>query len=262
MSKKQGQRPASEWRELLNAEYDYPEEIENAGKRRVRRRARKAYRQEQREEVKRRLAEERRREPITPGGAILVIVAILAIGAAATHWWPDRTGAPSTVGHAGDSARTLDAEDDAPRPATTAPRAPEPSPSVKADRSKPEKASEGWARAYLTRNPVLDKTHIASVERAAPWMTDSLVANLKHFDDKAWGELVSNGGISKVDEVTVGPADDDRVRKQADTETRVWRKTSVDITVQGYRKYNETRVYLTEVMLTSDGWRVGRVLGV
>ncbi|MFD0383192.1 hypothetical protein ACFQ2B_14995 [Streptomyces stramineus] len=153
MSKKQDERPPSEWRELLKAEYDYPEEIEKAGKRRVRRRARKAYRQEQREEVKRRLAEERRREPITSGGAILLIAAVLAVGAAATQWWPDRTGAPSTVGHAGDRARTLDAPDSAPPSAPPAPRAPQPSPSATADLSKPEKSAEGWARAYLTRNP-------------------------------------------------------------------------------------------------------------
>ncbi|MFC5147509.1 hypothetical protein [Streptomyces aureoversilis] len=264
MSKKQNERPSSEWRELLKAEYDYPEEIEKVGKRRVRRKARKAYRQEQREEYKRRLADERRREPITAGGAILVMVCILAIGAAVTHWWPDRTGAPSTVGHAGDTAknRTMDAPDTAASSAPAAPRAPQPSPSVKADLSKPEKSAEGWARAYLTRNPLVDKTHTASVDRAAPWMTDALVVNLKQFDDKAWAELVSNGGVSKVDKVTVGPADDDRVRKQADTPVRVWRKVSVDLTVQGYRKYTETRVYLTEIMLTSDGWRVARVLGV
>ncbi|MFH8787227.1 hypothetical protein [Streptomyces roseoverticillatus] len=263
MSKNQNQRPSSEWRELLKAEYDYPEEIEKVGKRRVRRKARKAYRQEQREEYKRRLAEERRREPITAGGAILVMVVILAIGAAAAHWWPDRTGAPSTVGHAGDTAknRTLDEPGTKPSSAPV-PQPPQPSPSVKADRSKPEKTAEGWARAYLTRNPPVDKTHTASVDRAAPWMTDALVVNLKQFDDKAWAELVSNGGVSKVDKVTVGPADDDRVRKQADTETRVWRKASADITVKGYRTYTETRVYLTEIMLTSDGWRVGRVLGV
>ncbi|WP_424892928.1 hypothetical protein [Streptomyces sp. XH2] len=263
MSKNQNQRPSSEWREMLKAEYDYPEEIEKVGKRRVRRKARKAYRQEQREEYKRRLAEERRREPITAGGAILVMVVILAIGAAAAHWWPDRTGAPSTVGHAGDTAknRTLD-EPDTKQSSAPVPPAPQPSPSAKADRSKPEKTAEGWARAYLTRNPPVDKTHTASVDRAAPWMTDALVTNLKQFDDKAWAELVSNGGVSKVDKVTVGPADDDRVRKQADTEARVWRKTSIDITVKGYRTYTETRVYLTEIMLTSDGWRVGRVLGV
>ncbi|MFF7726024.1 hypothetical protein [Streptomyces sp. NPDC008001] len=262
MSKNQNQRPSSEWRELLKAEYDYPEEIEKSGKRRVRRKARKAYRQEQREEYKRRLAEERRREPITAGGAILVMVVILAIGAAAAHWWPDRTGAPATVGHAGDTARTATAQDGGPTSAPPVPQAPQPSPSAKADRSKPEKSAEGWARAYLTRNPPVDKTHTASVDRAAPWMTDALVTNLKQFDDKAWAELVSNGGVSKVDKVTVGPADDDRVRQQADTEARVWRKTSVDITVKGYRTYTEKRVYLTEIMLTSDGWRVGRVLGV
>ncbi|WP_146166793.1 hypothetical protein [Streptosporangium nondiastaticum] len=261
MSKDNGPQSSAEWRELLNTPYDYPEEIEEAPKRSLRRRARKVYRQGQKAELKRRLAEERRREPVTAGGAILVIVGFLALGAAAAHWWPN-DGAPAKVVTAGSApeTRTESASGEAggvsAAPSAAAPAVP------KADLSKPEKAAEGWARVYWARNPPVDKDHKAVVERAAPWMTPALSENLKKFDDPAWNEMVSNGGVSTVDRVTVGPADDDRVRNQADTPMRVWRKVTVETTVAGYRKYNETKALLTEITRGDDGWRVGRVLGV
>ncbi|GAA0350665.1 hypothetical protein [Streptomyces blastmyceticus] len=266
MSKKQ-QRPQNpaEWRELLKTPYEYPEEIEEAPKRSLRRRARKVYRQGRKAELKRRLAEERRREPVTAGGAILVIVGFLALGAAATHWWPSHD-APARVVRPGTEAGASPEEGVpgevrwrqgvGPSPSAS------PSDSPKPDLGKPEKTAEDWARAYWARNPPVDKTHKAAVDRAAPWMTSALRENLRQFDDKAWGELVSNGGVSTVDKVTVGPADDDRVRQQADTPTRVWRKVTVDTTVAGYRKYTDTKVLLTEIMRGDDGWRVGRILGV
>ncbi|MFI1798306.1 hypothetical protein ACH427_13280 [Streptomyces sp. NPDC020379] len=261
MSKDKGPRNPAEWRELLKTPYEYPEEIETAPKRSLRRRARKVYRQGQKVEVKRRLAEERRREPVTAGGAILVIAGFLALGAAATHWWPAHD-APARVVQPGTEADTHTAEAPSRAPGAGPAASPSPSGSAKPDLGKPEKTAEDWARAYWARNPPVDKTHKAAVDRAAPWMTSALRDNLRQFDDKAWGELVSNGGVSTVDKVTVGPADDDRVSRQADTPTRVWRKVTVDTTVAGYRKYTETKVLLTEIMRGDDGWRVGRILGV
>ncbi|MGK5731219.1 hypothetical protein [Streptomyces sp. URMC 124] len=261
MSKDNGPQSAAEWRELLNTPYDYPEEIEEAPKRSVRRRARKIYRQDQKAELKRRLADERRREPVTAGGAIVVIAGFLALGAAAAHWWPNDT--PAKVVQAGSAPETR--TESAPAQRTGAPAAPSPSASApalpKVDLSKPEKAAEGWARVYWARNPPVDKTHKAVVDRAAPWMTSALRENLKKFDDAAWNEMVSNGGVSTVDKVTVGPADDDRVRNQADTPLRVWRKVTVNTTIAGYRKYDETKVLLTEVTRDGNEWRVGRILG-
>ncbi|MEV4440673.1 hypothetical protein AB0K09_16930 [Streptomyces sp. NPDC049577] len=261
MSKADKARNPAEWRELLKAGYEYPEEIEQAPKRGLRRRARKIYRQDQKAELKRRIAEDRRREPDTAGGAIILLIGLLALGLAANHWWPDHAGAPSGVVQAGGapatSTKSSPDRGDGPAPAT-----PSASPSAKADRSTPEKTAEGWARAYLTRNPPVDKDQKVPVRRAAPWMTDALKENLEQFDDKSWYQLVADGGVATVDKVTVGPADDDRVRKQADTPTRVWRKVTVDTTVTGYQKHNDTKVLLTEITLGSDGWRVGRVLGV
>ncbi|MBB5121372.1 hypothetical protein AF335_13530 [Streptomyces eurocidicus] len=255
---KQPGTPA-EWRELLRNGYEYPEEIEALSKRRVRRRVRKAYRQEQRDEARRQLAEERRREPVTPGGALVVIVGILAIGAAVHHWWPDHGGAPATVVRAGSGDRTE--EEPGTPSALPSPSAPA-SPAPVADLSTPERTAEGWARAYLERNPPVDKKHSASVRRAAPWMTEALTDNLTQFEDKAWGRLVSNGGVSKVKRVSVAASDDERTRLQADTPSRVWRKVSVDVDVAGYTKYGETTVFQTEIVRSGGSWRVSKVLGV
>ncbi|MCD9143896.1 hypothetical protein [Streptomyces albireticuli] len=265
MTKKanQGQRPGTpaEWRELLKNGYEYPEEIEALGKRRVRRRVRKAYRQEQREEARRHLAEERRREPVTPGGAIVVIVGILALGAAVSHWWPDRGGAPATVVRAGSGDRTEEPGAAGTPSAPPTPSAPA-SPAPVADLSTPERTAEGWARAYLTRNPPVDKKHSASVGRAAPWMTESLTENLTRFEDQAWGRLVSNGGVSTVKRVSVAASDDERTRLQADTPARVWRKVTVEVDVAGYTKYSENTVLQAEIVRSGGSWRVSKVLGV
>ncbi|MCC3777017.1 hypothetical protein [Streptomyces sp. UNOB3_S3] len=262
MSKAERPKDSAEWRELLKAgfEYEYPEEIRQAPKRSLRRRARKIYRQDQKVELKRRIAEERRREPVTAGGAVVLIVGLLAVGLAANHWWPDHAGAPSTVIQAGSpddtGTESSPAGGGGPTASPSAPATP------KADLSTPEKTAEGWARAYMTRNPPVDKDQKVPVRRAAPWMTEALEKNLEQFDDKAWYQLVADGGVATVDKVTVGPADDDRVRKQADTPTRVWRRVTVDTTVAGYQKHNDTKVLLTEITRGDDGWRVGRVLGV
>ncbi|GHF44233.1 hypothetical protein GCM10010218_26940 [Streptomyces mashuensis] len=267
MSKERKPQDPAEWRELLRTPYDYPDEIEEVGKRSLRRRARKIYRQDKKVEVKRRLAEERRREPVTAGGAIVVIAGFLLLGAAVQHWWPEDERPPAKVVRAGGGPDAQSEKADAKGPGTPgASAAPSPSPSasvaVPVDLGKPETAAEGWAKVYWARNPPVDKSHRAVVKRAAPWMTPALAENLAQFDDPAWNELVSNGGVSTVDHVTVGPADDDRVRSQADTPARVWRRVTVETTVAGYRTYNEKKVLLTEITRGGAGWRVGRILGV
>ncbi|MDT0451417.1 hypothetical protein [Streptomyces hesseae] len=264
MTKADRPKDSAEWRELLKAgfEYEYPEEIQQAPKRSLRRRARKIYRQDQKVELKRRIAEERRREPVTAGGAVVVVVCLLLVGLAADHWWPDHAGAPSTVVQAGGDAPGAEARAGRGGSPGAAPSPAASGAAPKADLSTPEKTAEGWARAYMTRNPPVDKDQKVPVRRAAPWMTEALEKNLEQFDDKAWYQLVADGGVATVDKVTVGPADDDRVRKQADTPTRVWRRVTVETTVAGYQKHNDTKVLLTEITRGDDGWRVGRVLGV
>ncbi|MGW2672364.1 hypothetical protein ACWC5F_30475 [Streptomyces sp. NPDC001272] len=253
-------RTAQEWRELLRTSYDYPEETKE-GRRKERRRARRAHRRSEREHTAEWIRQRRRREPITIGGAALVVAALLALGACA-RFGPDWikggssstgasrvTAAPDPVKRTGD-----DAKPSGPAPAPTSA-----SPSTAVDLSVPDKVAEAFVRQYLTRNPPKDQTHRAAVDRAAPWATRSLTANLEANTDPAFDKLVSRGGVSKVSAVTVAPAGG---TLPPDSPLRVWRTVTATVDVQGYTNSTETTVIQAEVTHTESGWRVSGILGV
>jgi hypothetical protein len=99
-SKDEGPSSPDEWRRLLRADYDYPDEA-YTGSRRERRRIRRATRHAERQNTKEWIAEERRRDPVTAGGAILVIVVILGIGLAVKYLLPQwmNSGVTGDLGH-------------------------------------------------------------------------------------------------------------------------------------------------------------------
>ncbi|WP_435596548.1 hypothetical protein [Streptomyces albogriseolus] len=256
MAKKTEPTP-EEWRELL-ASMQYPEEVRTTKGRRARRAAKAAHREEVRRTTKEWVREERRRDPIRPAGALIIVAVILGLGFGARYLWPqdhDDKGARVTA----TASPTPDGQQEAP---TTAPSAPSASPSSSAavDLDDPDRVAEEAVRLYLTRNPPKDGEHTASVLRAEPYMTPSLVENLAAHTDKQWAKLVSRGGVSTVRTVKVEPAGTDL---PVDTPIRVWRKTTAKIDVEGYEDYSETTVL--QVELTNgdgDGWRVSRILGL
>jgi hypothetical protein len=251
-------RTAADFRDLLKEHYEVPEETRK-GKRRERRRARKEHRQKQRVNTRQVLEEERRREPMTAAGAAVIIVVIFGVGFAATHWWgKGDDGGRTTVATSPTPTVTDDGESGA-SSTPSAPASPSPSSSVAVDLSTPEKTAEGWARVYLARNPPVDLKHETVVERAAPWMTDALTKNLIGNDDKLWNDLVSNGGVSTVTGADVGKA---AQGLPVDTPLRVWRKVTVQTSVEGYKKYDKTIVLQAELTHSGSDWRVSRVLGV
>ncbi|WP_116209293.1 hypothetical protein [Streptomyces olivoreticuli] len=251
-------RSPLEWREMLKTGYDYPEETQR-GRRGARRRARKQYRQRERTELRQVLEEERRREPMTAGGAVLVLVVILVIGWASARWFlhQDEQATESTTVADAPAEPELAEPHGAPGMTTAQPSA---EPSATVDLSSPEKAAEGFARAYLTMNPPVDKSHETVIRRAAPWMTDALVRNLVMNSDRAWNELISNGGISRITSLTVKNAEQGM---PVDTPLRAWRTVTVEAAIDGYKQYKQTYVLQTEATRSSDNtWRVARVLGV
>ncbi|WP_030209231.1 hypothetical protein [Streptomyces sp. NRRL S-87] len=250
-------RTVADFRELLKEQYELPEEA-RSGKRKERRRARQEHKRTRKETTRRVLEEERRREPMTPAGAAVIIAAILAIGWGATHWLGSDKESGAGVAVAASPTPAAPSAS-----ATSAsPSASEASPSASTpvvDLSTPEKTADGWGRVYLTRNPPVDRDHKPSVERAAPWMTRALAANLTANEDRLWNELVSNGGISTVLSVDVGKATQGL---PVDTPLRVWRQAKVTAHIDGYKQYEQTYVFQVEMTHSSKGWRVARVLGV
>ncbi|MFF6984265.1 hypothetical protein ACFZAV_42885 [Streptomyces sp. NPDC008343] len=255
------ERTPQEWRELLRTSYDYPEEIEDAP-RRKRRRLRRAHRTAQRERTAEWIREERRRDPLRPGAALVIVAAVLVVGALARYgpnlFDGDDDGRGRNVTATASASPTTDqgaAADSSPSPSASA----SPSPSASVDLSKPDTVAKEWARLYLTRNPPVDEDHTAAVRRAAPYSMPALTENLANSSDPAWNRLVSNGGVSTVGTVTVKPAGGDL---PPDTPLRVWRTVTATVKVAGYTDYTEKTTIQAELTNTGDGWLVSRVVGV
>ncbi|MGN9821925.1 hypothetical protein ACTMUQ_42435 [Streptomyces sp. SD11] len=243
-----------EWREIL-ASMQYPEEVKKTKGRRARRAAKAAHREEVRRHTKEWVRQERRREPIRPAGALLIVAVILGLGFGARHLWPedhDDKGNRVTA--------TASPTPRAPQVAPTTAASASPSSSAAVDLDDPDDVAEEAVRLYLTRNPPKDREHTASVLRAEPYMTASLVENLAAHTDKQWAKLVSRGGVSTVRTVRVEPAGTDL---PVDTPIRVWRKITAKVDVEGYEDYSETTVLQAELTNgNGDGWRVSRILGL
>ncbi|MEU9237108.1 hypothetical protein [Streptomyces subrutilus] len=249
-------RTPQEWRELLSASYDYPEETKQ-GRRGERRRARRAFRAAERRRTKQWVDEQRRREPMTAAGALVVVALMLGMGLLA-RCGPDWMGNDGK-GTAAPAVSAVPSIEDS-KPADTPPPSASPSPSASADFTDPQKVAEEWVRHYLARNPPKDGDHKPAVERAAPWATPALTENLMRHTDPAFDKLVSRGGISTVTKTTVAPAGE---KLPPDTPLRIWRTVTATVAVEGYTNYTETTVIHTEVTVLGAGqWRVTRILGV
>ena len=189
-----------QWKSHLGF-YGYPPEIEEELRGRRRRRARRHHRVAQRQETRAYIAERRRQEPVTAGGAIVIVLVLIGL-AAAGRWL---MGSPASGAH----HRAVVTVSAGPSPdvsATTVTPGPSVSPTPSADLSSATTVAEEFARHYLTRNPPVDGDHAASVERAAPWMTQALAANLANSPDADFDQLVSRGGVARVTHVKVAPA--------------------------------------------------------
>ncbi|MEU4932028.1 hypothetical protein AB0G54_36935 [Streptomyces yokosukanensis] len=256
---KDNERTPEEWRELLN-NFQYPDDIKEVP-RRKRGAAKRAHREAVRRQSAEWVREQRRRDPIRPAGALIIVVVILGLGVGARLLWPGLLGGNHHGTRVTATATpTPGAQDNKPGDPSTSSATPSSSPSAKVDLSDPDGVAKKAVSLYLTRNPPADGDHSAPVLRAAPYMTPSLVQNLTGQEDPAWDKLVSNGGVSTVSTVKVGPADKGL---PVDTPLRVWRKATATVDVEGYKNYTETTVLQVE-MTNADGsgWRVSRILGL
>ncbi|WP_331723303.1 hypothetical protein [Streptomyces sp. NBC_00105] len=234
--------PPPDWRALLAALPDQDDEPPPGTSRRRWRRARRRASRRQRAAAVTAV----RARPVHPAALLLVVLLVLVLGVLA------RCGGGPGGG------------DDRP-PATAAPSAtptvapaPPPAPSVPAD-TEPDDVAAAWTRAYLTRDPLVDQTHRASVRRAAAWATEDLTRNLTEHIPAGWGRQVSRGEATRVTDVAVRPAGTDL---PPDNAAQVWRITAAEVDVAGDGNSRRTDTLRVELTRTTAGWRVSRVLGV
>ncbi|MFI9194242.1 hypothetical protein ACIG0A_33690 [Streptomyces californicus] len=240
-----------DWRNIL-ASWDYPDDT-RTGTRRERRQAKRQHRKDARRHTADWIREERRRDPIRPGCALVGVLLVLAVGAGARYLSAPDDATPARPSA---SAGPADAKPPASTPAPAKASSPSPAP---ADTADPDAVAAAAIRGYLTRNPPVDGGHAASVRRAAPYMTRSLVTNLTESADPAYARLVSRGGVAAVSRTTVKPAG---AELPVDTPLRVWRTVTAEVEVAGYEDYAETVTLRTEVVSTGSRWRVARILGL
>ncbi|MFD8597725.1 hypothetical protein ACFV1L_22245 [Kitasatospora sp. NPDC059646] len=248
------ERTPDEWREVLRRGLEGPGELD--GNRRQRRRLRAAHRREVRESTSEWISEQRRREPIRPAGAALVVLLILALGAGARWLWPGLNGS-SHHPAAAPAATAPSTTAPQPNPPSTTPASASPTAASLTDHDQVVRAA---LRLYLTRDPMLDRTHRASVDRAEPYLEPALYGNLTGNDDPGWNKLNSQSANATVTDVAVGP---DGTDLPPDNPLRVWRKAVVTLAIKGYTDTTQTITLHVEV--TSDGagqWRVSRIMGL
>ncbi|MFJ3728682.1 hypothetical protein ACIPYQ_39785 [Streptomyces sp. NPDC090045] len=233
--------PAPDWRALLAALPDQDDEPPpGTSRRRWRRTRRRAARRQRAATVT-----AVRARPVHPAALLLVVLLVLVLGVLA------RCGGEPGQGDDRPPAA-------APSVTRTAAPAPPPAPSVPAD-TEPDDVAAAWTRAYLSRDPLTDQTHRASVRRAAAWATEDLTRNLTEHTPAGWGRQVSRGEATRVTDVAVRPAGTDL---PPDNAAQVWRLAAAEVDVAGDETSRRTDTLRVELTRTTAGWRVSRVLGV
>ncbi|OEV09331.1 hypothetical protein [Streptomyces nanshensis] len=243
----------ADWRDVLRKE-EPPEEYAELPWRK-RRRAKRSWRSARRDARARWIAQERRKTPTSLAVPALAIMAAAAV-LTASWLWPDEDHTPGKPR----PKPTITAPDDATRRPSTSPT-PSASPSAA---SGPESLAKAFAAAYTARRPLQDGSHKASVDRAAPYASEALIANLKGHQDRDFNKLVASQAeqATPTKIVVSGPTGKDR--PAADTSIRRWLATTITLDVEATDSYTYTRTLTLEISRsdTSGPWMVTRVLGV
>ncbi|GAA1893103.1 hypothetical protein [Streptantibioticus ferralitis] len=247
--------PPQHWRDLLKADYAYPDDLVSPqDSKRQRRRARKQWRADDRDARKEWIQRKREAEPVTPGGVIVVMAVILLIGAGTA--WLSHSGGKSG-GATAAASPTAVAPSIAPPSDSTGASAPTASASPVVDTQNPDAVASAFITAYLTRNPVKDQTWQPSVQRATPWMTSALHDNLMQFADPAFKRLVIQGGVARVVNVAVQKGGDGLPVDLP--KERVYRATTASIEVTADKTTTQTRTLHLELVYGNTGWLVSRI---
>ncbi|WP_372412599.1 hypothetical protein [Streptomyces luteireticuli] len=247
---------AAEWREALRKE-QLPEDLAQLP-RRKRRKAARAWRSARRDARAQWIKNERKNTP-TPLTVPLLALVIAGAVLGAAWLWPEHSSDRTTATPRATPTTSADEHEPDTPPVPVAPGSPAPA------LTNPDDVAKGFATGYSTRLPLQDGSHTAAVQRAAPYASAPLTANLRRHDDRDFNKLVAaqarEAKPSKV--VITEPAGRDQ-RPAPDTPIRVWRLATVTVDVKGTDNYTYERRLTLEVSRADTGapWMVTRVLGI
>ncbi|MFB6884139.1 hypothetical protein ACFCY8_25255 [Streptomyces noursei] len=247
-------RTAEQWREHLRKE-PLPEPLAELPFLK-RRRARKAWRSARRDARAAWVKRERRAAPTPVSVPIIALVLAGLVGVASL--WPDQDSAPArATPHRTPTVQQPSVPDATASPAPTSSHTPQ-------RPQSPDDIAKAFVTAYCTRNPAREASHVAAVNRAAPYASAALVENLTRHGDLDWNQLIAaQASTATPSSVTLTtPAATQQL--PPDTSIRIYRQATTRIDVKGTDNYSYTRHLTLEVSRGDVGqpWQVTRVLGV
>ncbi|MFJ1742491.1 hypothetical protein ACIOG4_27930 [Streptomyces microflavus] len=251
------QKPTTpdQWRQLLRDD-KLPEQLAELPFFR-RRRARRAWRSARRDARSQWVKQQRRNVPTPITVPLLALLVAALIG---TVSWLSREENHDTARPKPTASPTA-----APAPPPTEHPEPAATPSSTAPRPKaPDDVAKAFMTGYSTRTPLQDGTHRAAVQRAAPYASAALVANLRNHDDLDWNQLIASQATSAAPKNVSVAAPSAKDRPAPDTTLRLYREATARIEVQATEDYAYTRRLTLEIARADVGqpWMVTRVLGV
>lgn len=256
----------SDWRDLFNRDYDYPDDLLTGDmSRRQRRRGKRAWRSADRRERIEWIRQQRRGQPPTSPAVILGAVVVMALivfsaGYVVPRWFTD--GQPggdrepvSLLTPSGVPVPTI-----APTTAPTGQATP--TPSEQSGRLTPAAAVaviRTWTAAFYTRTPAAE-TYTELLERTQLYLTDEVAQTLREAGDPTYDALAAAHGTSHVDKITVTqpPAGGGA---PADTPTRITRLLIAQITVTGDDPNRFELRELVTVVPDRGSWRISAITG-
>ncbi|MEU6331572.1 hypothetical protein ABZ851_30475 [Streptomyces sp. NPDC047049] len=249
-------RTAEQWRELLRNQ-ELPESLAELPLLR-RRRARKAWKSARRDARAEWVKRERRNVP-TPVTVPIIALLLAGLVAAGSWLWPEEDHDPAPA-----KPHSTPTAAPAPPAADTDP-APTPTSSATSKRPvSPDGIAKSFVTAYSTRSPEREDSHVAAVDRAAPYASRALVSNLGRHEDRDWNKLIATQALTATPSKVTISAPSATQQLPPDTSVRIYRQATVRLDVKGTDDYSYTRHLTVEVSRADVGqqWQVTRVLGI
>lgn len=264
-------QPAN-WRDMVRADYDYPEEMDDLN-RRERRRAKRTWRRDDQAQRVAWLRQQRQAEPASPV-TVIVAVLILAIvvlglgGGLPRLLRGEERSRGGDVGVLSPSQAPEQAQSPAAPESTTTPSSPatlqNSTPPILTERPPAAATAaatttvNAWARVFYTRDPSAE-TYADLVDKTAPYITTELGDSLETEGDSTYDALKSDGGRSTVVNVKVEMPRPDTA--PVDTPTRLSRLVSITIDVTGKRANRMVLPLLVTLVPEGAGWVISDLNG-